>query len=131
MAYAGVFMMLMNYKMQKCNSDRNLMNLTTEKQYALEDSTNISLAYEHDVEALKAKYAGQDLTNCAAYVKELAELNMDFAEQKAALAAEETEFQTQLDQEQVTNAMLQTEIQNLQSMLQNNIPQDHQYGYQK
>lgn len=128
MAYAGVFSMLMNYKMQKLDSDSTLLRLQRDKSYAVEDLTTVSTYYDGAMADLKAQLDRGEITE-AKYDVEIADLEKAFEDDKVAIAAEESDLEIQIDTEQVKNASLQTEIQNLQALLQNNITDAHTFGY--
>jgi len=61
------------------------------------------------------------------YQEILADLNNWLNHKLADAQAEEQVWQTKLEKEQVTNAMLQTNIQNFEQMVQNNIASSHTY----
>lgn len=158
MAYAGAFCLLQTYKMMKHDSDYKLMTYQNEILSATQDSSAVELAHADKLADLQsAKVAinavkpddtkelqrvmteingkGYDFSS-ASIDKALAEIELEITEEtkdyKYALgdvAADEEVWQSKYDSEQTTNQMLQTNIENFQAMVQNNIAESHTYGY--
>ena len=78
---------------------------------------------------------GYDFSS-ASIDKALAEIELEITEETrdyqyalGDVAADEEVWQSKYDSEQTTNQMLQTNIENFQAMVQNNIAESHTYGY--
>ncbi len=159
MAYAGALCLLQTYKLAKIESDYKLMDYNNELLEATQKSGDVNNLFSTKLADLKGAQAralnmkgSDDATNMTRVLEEVngeefsfsannmealekqleAEIDKVTAEQQQSLAeinADEQVWQSKVDNEQATNALLQTNIDNCQKMVENNIASSHTYGY--
>ncbi len=122
MAYAGIQTMLLAYKMQKCDKEFELMQISNDLASATKQMGEVSEAFEE----VKSGLDKDDPD----YEAQIDALDDEYNNQLAEIAAWEDELQQKESNCNTQISLLSGYIESWQSALQSNIAKAHQYGAQ-
>lgn len=108
---------------KKCDNDDGII------QGKDADGNPITSTHTYIDDQYKAEYViDEGEEGYGTYSDAMADLTDWYNHVLAEVNADEQEWKSKLEKEQVTNAMLQTNIENFEQMVQNNIESAHTYG---
>lgn len=126
MGYAGIQLQLLTSMTQKAETEYKMMSRQTTLHNVQKESTDCAKYYANEL-ARFAEENGCDSTD-EAYKDYKEQLNTEKEIQMADLQNWEEELELENDKDNAKLSMLNTNIQNLTSMLQKNIATAHTYG---
>lgn len=122
MAYAGIQTMLLAYKMQKCDKEFELMQISNDLTRATKQMGEVSESFEE----VKSGLDKDDPD----YEAQIDALDDEYNNQLAEIAAWEDELQQKESNCNTQISLLSGYIESWQSALQTNVAKAHTYGAQ-